>query len=1134
MKLDILYRGLNTEELEKVKFQELKDYNKKLLETAGKEYEVAKNARMKGRDPELRTEIPLAEDMAARTEGLVGPPNVAERIREISKDKERDEMVFQIIKEMIDGKFGHFENKEKLAEQCIRTGLTILTEAVVAASLEGVSRVKIMKNPDNTSYLAIFFAGPIRSAGGTGQAQTVVLGDYVRKLLDLDIFKPTKTELERYVEEVNLYNDVISRLQYHPPDKDVRWIFSHCPVCIDGESTSDVEVSGYRDLERFETNRVRGGLCLVSCEGIALKAKKVLKFAKKADLDWSWLENIIKIPKKGEEKQDDLKSAKFMKDIVGGRPIFAFPSRQGGFRLRYGRGRNSGLNAKCLHPATMYILEEFPAVATQLKVEKPGKAMAVAPCDEILGSVVKLVNGDVVEITSVSQAQELRPTISEILFLGDVLISFGDFLKSNYTLQKPGFCEEWWDLIVKEKNLEIKEINPTSAVEYARKFNIPLHPKYTYFYNDLEKDELKVLLSWLSKAEIDIIKSLTGREQKRLVIQNAPEKRLLEKLCVPHIVREDRIIIEDANAFIETLNIPESALMLKELDNEEETILSFLSKISGFPVYDKVGTYIGARMGRPEKAKPRKMNPAPHGLVPLGLHGGKTRSVVAAANKGKVSIDVLDIICPKCKKSLFSYTCPTCNERGIAVAKCMTCGKITDQEECPACKSRVYTYHKQLVDFKEELKKIAEKYRIRIPDKIKGVKGMMSNDKYFEPLEKAVFRAVQDVFPFKDGTIRFDSSNLPLMFFKPKEIGLTENKVKELGYKVDYLGKAIQSDNQIIELKPQDMIIPDACAEYLFRATKFVDDLLKHFYEAEPYYNLEKKEDLAGTLIIGLAPHTSAGVLMRILGFTSAKANYSHPFAVTARRRDCDGDEDAVMLLLDALLNFSRKYLPTKIGGKMDAPLVLTSIINPSEVDDQSHEMETVYSYSLKFYEDACNGVSPSSVKMPLIKDRLGNSNECVNLGFTHDTTAIDTGPHTSRYVQLKSMEDKVMCELELAEKIRAVDEADVAERIINFHFMRDLYGNLRAFGQQRFRCTDCNTKFRRPPLSGKCNKCGGKLLQTVYKGGIAKYLKLSQRMAEKYGLSDYIKQRLMMLEDDLKTIFASDKIKQYSLADFM
>ena len=43
----------------------------------------------------------------------------------------------------------------------------------------------------------------------------------------------------------------------------------------------------------------------------------------------------------------------------------------------------------------------------------------------------------------------------------------------------------------------------------------------------------------------------------------------------------------------------------------------------------------------------------------------------------------------------------------------------------------------------------------------------------------------------------------------------------------------------------------------------------------------------------------------------------------------CDGDEDCIMLLLDGLINFSRSFLPQNRGGSMDAPLVLTSRIDP-------------------------------------------------------------------------------------------------------------------------------------------------------------------------------------------------------------
>ncbi len=69
--------------------------------------------------------------------------------------------------------------------------------------------------------------------------------------------------------------------------------------------TEKIEVSIHRNIKRLDgkgkeqpiTNRVRGGIGLVVCEGIAQKAKSVLKYTKAVDLDWSWLNNIIKVEK---------------------------------------------------------------------------------------------------------------------------------------------------------------------------------------------------------------------------------------------------------------------------------------------------------------------------------------------------------------------------------------------------------------------------------------------------------------------------------------------------------------------------------------------------------------------------------------------------------------------------------------------------------------------------------------------------------------------------------------------------------------------------------------------------------------------------------------------------------------------
>ena len=144
--------------------------------------------------------------------------------------------------------------------------------------------------------------------------------------------------------------------------------------------------------------------------------------------------------------------------------------------------------------------------------------------------------------------------------------------------------------------------------------------------------------------------------------------------------------------------------------------------------------------------------------------------------------------------------------------------------------------------------------------------------------------------------------------FIPSEIGVTVPKLLEMGYTKDCYGEDIVSENQIIELKVQDIVVSDNCGEYLVGVANFVDDLLERYYGMERFYNVKDKYDLIGHLIAGLAPHTSAGVLGRIVGFTKALGCYAHPYFHSAKRRNCDSDEDSVLLLLDALINFSKSY----------------------------------------------------------------------------------------------------------------------------------------------------------------------------------------------------------------------------------
>ena len=330
-------------------------------------------------------------------------------------------------------------------------------------------------------------------------------------------------------------------------------------------------------------------------------------------------------------------------------------------------------------------------------------------------------------------------------------------------------------------------------------------------------------------------------------------------------------------------------------------------------------------------------------------------------------------------------------------------------------------------------------------------------------------------------------------------------------------------------------MIPWRAGEYFIQIAAFIDDLLVRVYKLPAYYNVKKPEDLVGHLVFGLAPHTCACILGRIVGYTDRNVIYAHPIWHSAKRRDCDGDEDAIMLGLDTLLNFSRVYLPAQIGGIMDAPILLIPFVNTKEVQRQAHDFDVDASYPLEFYQKTLEKAEVRAVSsiMDVISHRLGTEAQFEGFQYTTPVTNINLGNANSAYKEFKSMIEKLNMQLELGEKIDAVDVKRVALKVLTTHFIRDIAGNLRAFSTQAFRCKSCNKKFRRLPLKGKCPFCGGKLTLTVYRGGIEKYLVAAQQLVDTYGLPNYYTQRMDLIKEEIASMFDNKKPKQAKLFDF-
>jgi DNA polymerase II large subunit len=1359
-------------------------------------FEVAQAARARGGDPTTDVEIPVARDMADRVENILGIEGVAERVRDLEGEMSREEAALELVSDFVEGRVGDYGTRAGKVEGAVRTAVALLTEGVVAAPIEGIDRVEVLENDDGTEFVNIYYAGPIRSAGGTAQALSVLVADYARALLGIDQYRARSDEVGRYAEEVALY-DAETGLQYSPKEAETEFIAEHMPIMLDGEATGDDEVSGYRDLERVDTNASRGGMCLVLAEGIALKAPKIQRYTRALDeVEWPWLQDLIDgsyATAEGTDADDpdpddadtdtDEEAAdreasgpprvdpskKYLRDLIAGRPVFSHPSEAGGFRLRYGRARNHGFATAGVHPATMHLVDDFLAAGTQIKTERPGKAAGVVPVDSIEGPTVRLANGEVRRIDDAEEALEVRNGVEKILDLGEYLVNYGEFVENNHPLAPASYTVEWWvrefadaggpvQAMRDAVEVDLDDPTPRQALEWATDYDAPLHPAYTYLWHDVGVEAVADLAAAVDDADVvagdGAVPTDAGTDDATGGdVLAVPDTRgvgeTLERLLVEHTRTDGRLLVPEWRPLVRTLGFatgtdagPTRDWTVADLSERARTYadggnaIEAVGELAPFTVRERAPTRVGNRMGRPEKSEQRELSPAVHTLFPIGAAGGDQRDVAKAAQhgdavegtKGEVDVEVGRRDCVDCGTRTHRARCPDCGATTGAVYVCPDCGREVDLDEsgraeCARCETLASPTRTATLDvgreFRDALETVGE--RPAAFDTLKGVKGLTSAEKLPEPMEKGILRAKHGVSAFKDGTVRYDMTDLPVTAVRPAELDVTAADFRELGYGTDVHGDPLEHDDQLVELKVQDVVLSDGAAEHMLRTADFVDDLLTQYYGLDPYYEFDDRDDIVGELVFGMAPHTSAAVVGRVVGFTTAAVGYAHPYFHASKRRNCfhpgtklpfedgtgewhhdtvarfveerlddpdvdefgvrvaeldgdirvpsltddgartvqnveavskhpapdhmvrietrsgreltvtpdhsvirwdgglaqvdahaietgdavprlsgpagaaggasspaptsasstapdgglaldvverveyvrsdveytycltvsdthrlaanglavgqcDGDEDCVMLLLDGLLNFSKRYLPDQRGGRMDAPLVMSSRIDPTEIDDEAHNVDIMRAYPREFYEATREMADPEAVAdvMTIAEETLGTDDQYRGFAHTHDTSDIAAGPDLSAYKTLGSMEEKMDAQLYLSRKLRAVEESDVAERIIEYHFLPDLLGNLKAFTGQEVRCLDCGEKFRRAPLTGSCRECGGNVTLTVHEGSVNKYMDTALRVAEEFGAREYTKQRLRILEKRIDRIFEDDHNKQSGIADFM
>lgn len=984
-------------------------YQHDILENVQKNYEHALVARRKGIDVAGVVEPKIAFDLSDRVAKMHNI-DIADRLRGLLSQTTKEKAALKIAEEIARGEYGSGDLKTRL-DNAVRVSLAVVTEGVTVAPLQGISDVTIKNNADGSQYLSVSFAGPIRSAGGTEAALTMLIADHARKVAGLSQYAANSFDDEtgRFVEELRIYEREVMGFQFKVLDEDVMKCISSLPVELDGVDTDPVDVVGHKNMRRIATDRVRGGALRVMNDGLIGRSRKLLKLVETLELDgWQWLKEL----KGAIQTGDDDAAHHRMSEVITGRPVLSMVKKAGGFRLRYGRACNTGFATIGIHPAVPALLNYAIVAGTQIKMDIPGKASTIALVDTIEPPIVKMDDGSVLAVTSVEQAEKLRQHVAKILYLGDMLISYGDFLENNAQLPSASYVEEIWALQLKQKLASDMEAdrerlvklaeNPLAvptvaeAFEISKKLHIPLHPRHSFYFDLVSPQDLLLLKERMKEGQLP---------------NDPAAKEILEKLGTTHSVAGDVIMLDKNQA-------TSLSILLAGEPARAETAIELVAKMSGITVMPKFASSVAVRVGRPEKAAERKMKPPVHALFPIGTKGGAMRDIIKAAAQGSVYAEIANRYCDSCNLPSLGTQCRTCGSPTMLRNLCPVCrGEIEEGQRCPRCGKEGKTYSMTNFPLKGALEAAQRKLGAKAQEPLKGVKSMMSRNRAAEPLEKGILRQKHSLYAFKDGTIRFDATNEPLTHFKPAWIGASVDKLRELGYIRDYQGHELVSSDQLVELMMQDVVIPRDSARHLVNTAKFIDEELAKLYECEPFYNVDRIDDLIGHMVVGLAPHTSVGVMGRIIGFSDSQVCLASPIWHSAKRRDCDGDADSVMLLMDAFLNFSFDFLPDKIGGLMDAPLLIQPTVLPHEVQRQAHNVDIASSYPLEFYEATWKQAKAAEVAgmIEIVKNRIGDESQFFGYNFTHMTSGLTTKEQRSAYSTLNTMDEKLKMQFDTA-----------------------------------------------------------------------------------------------------------------------
>ncbi|MFX0049869.1 MAG: DNA polymerase II large subunit [Candidatus Hermodarchaeota archaeon] len=1094
------------------KFQE---YIQSLKETLKTQVQLAKKARAQKHDPNDQIESKLTYSSKDKITAILNIPGMEEYLpQNLSHHENILLLAADMAKQIVNGRFVK-KSREELVLLALHSALVILSRGLISVPQESIPKVEI---GSKSNHLTVYFSNTIRYASGETIGLVLLIADYIRHILHFNRFNSSPEVLSRYIEEMEIFLALNDRSQDLRKDL-IELYVQNIGVELSGEAFERIEVKIHRNLPNV-TNQLRMGMCVAldkMIEEIDIIAHRRIITGIP---EWDWLRPPFK--KKRKTKQEFR-----LQEVRGIQPLISKSKKPGGFRLRYGRSRNIGHGAAGVHPCTMY-LSQMLSPGSSIKIDFMDQPLTVFPVSSLLGPFVELNDGSSVRIDSFSKMNEIEHQIVQIWEMGDILLSPDD-IPARETMEMSAWTEEWWCKETHEKivskgltiekfallfDISIDDLvnvikapmkfhpSPELALLLCNQTNVPLHPYYSFNWNEIAISDLMKLLQKLDNSESDLLAHDTDLQE------------ILKQLGVPFNISDDKIYAERFKPYLKVLRGKSDHLtQILSKSKEPIEIDQLIHMITGIHIRSLCQQRIGLKIIRAEKAEYRQINPPAHSLFPIGSYGGTQRDFLKAMNESDIRIQLAERFCPICEFSSFQIYCPECGQETNQQYTCIN-GHTTNERLCKECGQYGYKYSQRSLNISNLLEQGFEKTGPLKLNRIKGVSFLNSKNRIPEHITKGILRSKHDLFVYKDGTSRFDQTNAPLTHFTPKEINISIKDLRQLGYSHDIFGNDLMGEDQLIELFPYDVIVSRAAGEFLVRLSNFIDDELRFLYELSPYYRINSLDNIIGLLIVSMSPFSTVATIGRIIGYTENNVVFAHPLWHWMKTRTCNGDIDSMTLLLDVLLNFSIEFIPAARGGAMDVPFIINLLDEWQDAIAYSNYDSIIL--NLLFYH--------ALKKNPLKEELLSYTQSYLTPSYPK-YQEIDNISHyhfNNRFRESKIV-SKIETALQVLQRIRGIKEGEFVDSILEYDFLEKITNSIDRFFLQPVRCKRCKTTYRRIPLTNKCPICHQETIGlTLSEGWVLRHLQIINQLKEKYDLdlSDYSKSWIELIELNKRLLF--------------